>query len=82
MSWAEEQSWFGTEDLVLDQEEREQELLENHLWETRDGSLYNIHDMETSHIKNCIKMIYKSNGRWRHEYLRLFEVELRSRKFT
>jgi hypothetical protein len=31
MSWVEEQSWFGTEDLVLDQEEREQELLENHL---------------------------------------------------
>jgi hypothetical protein len=82
MSWAEEQPWFGTEDLVLDQEEREQELLENHLWETRDGSLYNIRDMETTHIKNCIKMIYRSNGQWRHSYLRLFESELRRRKFT
>jgi hypothetical protein len=81
MSWAEEQDWFGTEDLVLNQKETEQFQLENHLWETIDGSLIAIEDMDTNHIKNCIKMIYKSNGRWRHEYLRLFEKELRNRKY-
>jgi hypothetical protein len=78
--WAEEQDWFGTEDLVLNQIETEQFQLENHLWETKDGSLIEISNMNTSHIKNCIKMIYRYNGNWRHRYLRLFEKELRKRK--
>lgn len=38
-------------------------------------------EMDTLHIKNCIKMIYRSNGNWRHGYLRLFENELRRRKY-
>jgi hypothetical protein len=55
MSWAEEQDWFGTEDLVLNQKETEQFQLENHLWETIDGSLIAIEDMDTNHIKNYLK---------------------------
>lgn len=50
------------------------------VWKQADGNLIAIKDMETSHIKNCIKMIYRKNGTWRHQYLRYFENELRRRK--
>lgn len=50
-------------------------------WRMKNGELIAIKDMDTSHIKNCIKMIYKFNGKWRHQYLRYFETELRKRKF-
>lgn len=50
-------------------------------WRMNDGKLIAIQDMDTSHIKNCIKMIYRHNGTWRHQYLRYFEEELRSRKY-
>lgn len=87
MSWAEEQPWFGLEDLILDelskQDEVEHITMVTHIpaWRTSDGKLIAIKDMETSHIKNCIKMIYRSNGTWRHQYLRYFKAELRKRKF-
>jgi hypothetical protein len=75
------EEWLcGMEDLVLPHRDREIELLENNLWETRDGSIISITNMTTNHIKNCIRMIYKANGNWRHDYLRLFEIELRRRK--
>jgi hypothetical protein len=79
MSWAEEQDWFGTEDLVFNQKEAEQFQLENHLWETKDGSLIEISNMSTEHIKNAIHLIYKYQ--WRTQFLRLFEQELRHRKW-
>lgn len=50
-------------------------------WRMKDGNLIAIQDMDTSHIKNCIKMIYRHNGTWRHQYLRYFEAELRKRKY-
>lgn len=91
MSWAEEQSWFGLEDLALealygsdydlDSTHSSVEFISIPAWRTKDGELIAIKDMDTSHIKNCIKMIYKSNGTWRHQYLRYFEAELRKRKF-
>ena len=59
-------------------------IIEQHAvpaWVTADGTLIKIKDMKTSHIKNCIKMIYRRNGNWRSQYLRLFENELRRRKF-
>ena len=93
MSWAEEQSWFGLEDLALeaiygsdydiDSETLDEgiEFIAIPAWRMKDGELIAIKDMDTSHIKNCIKMIYRSNGKWRHQYLRYFEAELRKRKF-
>ena len=89
MSWAEEQSWFGLEDLALeagsdqdlDSTRSSVEFISSPAWRMRNGKLIAIKDMDTSHIKNCIKMIYKSNGTWRHQYLRYFEAELRKRKF-
>ena len=50
-------------------------------WKQADGTVIAIKDMETKHIKNCIKLIYKHNGTWRHQYLRVFETELRRRKY-
>lgn len=89
MSWAEEQSWFGLEDQALEAlYGSDYDLDSTHLsvefifipaWRMKDGKLIAIRDMETSHIKNCIKMIYRSNGTWRHQYLRYFEAELRKR---
>ena len=91
MSWAEEQSWFGLEDLALkaiygndyelDSTRSSVEIISIPAWRMKNGELIAIKDMDTSHIKNCIKMIYKSNGTWRHQYLRYFEAELRKRKF-
>ena len=91
MSWAEEQSWFGLEDLALealygsdydlDSTRSSVEFISIPVWRMRNGKLIAIKDMDTSHIKNCIKMIYRSNGTWRHQYLRYFEAELRKRKF-
>ena len=92
MSWAEEQSWFGLEDLALealygsdydlDSTRSSVEFISIPAWRMRNGKLIAIKDMDTSHIKNCIKMIYRSNGTWRHQYLRYFEAELRKRKFS
>lgn len=59
-------------------------IVEHHVvpaWRMNNGELIAIKDMETSHIKNCIHMIYKSKGIWRHQYLRYFENELRRRKY-
>ena len=90
MSWAEEQDWFGLEDLALealygsdydlDSAHSGVEFISIPAWRTADGNLIAIQDMDTSHIKNCIKMIYRKNGTWRHQYLRYFETELRKRK--
>ena len=91
MSWAEEQDWFGFEDQALEAPYDSDydldcarsgiEFIAIPAWRMKDGKLIAIRDMETSHIKNCIKMIYRSNGKWRHQYLRYFETELRRRKF-
>lgn len=91
MSWAEEQSWFGLEDQALealydsdydlDSAHSDVESISIPAWRMKDGKLIAIRDMETSHIKNCIKMIYRSNGTWRHQYLRYFEAELCKRKY-
>ena len=65
MSWAEEQSWFGLEDLALeagsdydlDSTRSSVEFISIPAWRMRNGKLIAIKDMDTSHIKNCIKMI-------------------------
>ena len=90
MSWAEEQDWFGLEDLALealygsdydlDSTHSGVEFISIPAWRMADGNLIAIRDMETSHIKNCIKMIYRKNGTWRHQYLKYFETELKIRK--
>ena len=93
MSWAEEQSWFGLEDLALEaiygsDYDLDSETLNEGIefiaipaWRMKDGELIAIKDMDTSHIKHCIKMIYESNGTWRYPYLKYFKAELITRKY-
>lgn len=80
MSWAEEQSWFGLEDLALDAIYKEDENLRNSIWIAKDGTKYSISEMTTSHIKNCIRMIQRSNYRWRPEYIEPLTQELKRRE--
>lgn len=70
-------------DFDLDSERLEEdiEFIRIPAWRMKDGKLIAIRDMDTSHIKNCIKMIYRSNGTWRHQYLRYLKAELIKRKY-
>ena len=91
MSWAGEQSWFGLEDQALealygsdydlDSTHLSVEFISIPAWRMRNGKLIAIKDMDTSHIKHCIKMIYESNGTWRYPYLKYFKAELITRKY-
>lgn len=78
MSWAEEQSWFGLEDLVVEARQNYLENLNSNLWETRNGDTINISDMTTSHIRHCINKILRDN--WRMDYLHLLQTELNKRR--
>lgn len=81
MAWAEEQNWFGLEDLFIEAIEYKdylQYLCKRNIWVTRDGTEINIKDMTTSHIKNCINRIIKMN--WRLDYLPLLQSELSKRQ--
>lgn len=51
------------------------------VWITNKGKYLYIKDMTTSHIKNCIKLIYKKNGTWRNGYLKYLKEELIKRKY-
>ena len=76
----EDEERYCSSDYDIDSE-KDIEYISIPAWRMKDGKLIAIRDMETSYIKNCIKMIYRSNGTWRHQYLRYFEAELRKRKF-
>ena len=79
MSWAEEQPWFGLEDLALAATYEADKDLRNGIWVARDGTKYSISKMQTSHIKNCIRMIQRSNYHWRPEYIEPLTQELKKR---
>lgn len=56
------------------------------VWETREGVRIKIKDMATSHIKNCIKMLYRNieNGHDdidMYSYIESFIQELENREF-
>lgn len=79
MSWAEEQPWFGLEDLALAAIYEAEKDIRNNIWIAKDGTKYLISEMQTSHIKNCIRMIQRSNYSWRPEYLEPLTQELEKR---
>ena len=84
MAWAEEQWWFGLEDLVLELEERRERVrslfLNHHIWVGKGGEkAYNLNAMDETHIKNCIKMI-KEGRLNRYWALPIFENEIKRRK--
>lgn len=79
MAWAEEQSWFGLEDSVLEAEEEQRNLLENQLWKTKDGRILPVSLMSTQHIRNSLRKI--SRDKWRTAYAVLLKAELQKRGF-
>ncbi len=54
--------------------------MHDRIWETADGRLVPVSQMETSHIINCIRKIQRSRKGWRKEYLDrlLLEIEIRN----
>ena len=79
MSWAEEQSWFGLEDLVIAEQEEYEELLANNLWKTAKGEILKVSNMTTHHLKMCINKIKRDN--WRKDYLPILIKELNKRMY-
>lgn len=79
MDFLDEEELHGS-DYDMDSTSNEVEFITIPAWKMATGELIAIKDMDTKHIKNCIKMIYRSNGTWRYKYLRYFEEELRKRK--
>lgn len=53
MAWAEEQDWFGLEDLIF-------EVDPMLFWTTKNNDKIKISDMSDTHIKNCINLILKT----------------------
>lgn len=80
MSWAEEQPWFGLEDLALAAIYEAEKDIRNNTWIAKDGTKYSISEMTTSHIKNCIRIIRRSNYHWRPEYIEPLTQELKRRE--
>lgn len=82
MSWAEEQPWFGLEDLALEAEERRmnaQELIQQNIWVQANGEEISLLCMADSHLYNCIRMI--ESGRLNRKYaLSYLKKELQRRK--
>lgn len=78
-NWEEEHS--GMVDVILERMEAYWDDVDNGIWRTANGTRIAIKDMETSHIKNCLKMIYRSNGQWRREYLPALQRELTKRRW-
>lgn len=60
MSWAEEQDWFGLEDMALEARQRSadaMELIEHGYWLQKDLVPIALTSMSDRHIENCIRMI-------------------------
>ena len=58
MSWAEEQDWFGLEDLALQYEALDpEEEIKHGNWICKDGTIVPICNMTYTHLINSIKMI-------------------------
>lgn len=64
----------------LEEVYKHQENIKKSIWVAKDGTKYLISKMQTSHIKNCIKMIQRSNYYWRPEYLEPLTNELKLRQ--
>ena len=82
MAWAEEQSWFGLEDMAIEAEELEIQK-HGYPWETKTGELIYLKDMKTSHIVNAINMIKRSIKKGkaqRLKYLKPLIIEYKKRQ--
>lgn len=78
MSWIEEQTYFGLEEIFAEQREYENQLLSSKIWQMKNGKCIRISDMSDSHIINCINKIIRED--WRVEYLPILKTEMYNRK--
>lgn len=71
MSWAEEQPWFGTEDMI-EQFPDPQEEIKNGYWIMNDWEPIAIKSMTDKHLSNAIRMIEdgRLNRKWALPYLK------------
>lgn len=83
---------YGSEYLVETSYEREQaeewmeisqviaeSMASRGLWETKEGKTLSVKEMETSHIKNCIRMLLRNRSPFAEVYVPMFENELARR---
>lgn len=83
MSWAEEQDWFGLEDLALEAQERAnkaKELIKQGIWLTAEQEPVPIRSMTDRHLWNCIKMI--NEGRLHRPWALLYLVAEQARRIN
>ena len=52
------------------------------LWITKDGRYLHVSEMETSHIRNCIRMLERNDSPFKDTYIPMFEKELAERGDT
>lgn len=82
MAFAEEQSWFGLEDTILDHIEEHNDIkyqfIQKGIWTTQFNEDIHLSQMKTSHIQNCINKCKRE--RWRTWALPILEQELKRRK--
>lgn len=50
------------------------------LWQTKEGKTLSVKEMETSHIKNCIRMLLRNKSPFAYIYVPMFEKELTERE--
>ena len=81
MAWAEDQSWFGLEDLVIESMQKQEEIKDNFLkkgiWTTKSGTIIHISQMNINHLQNCINKCKRES--WRTYALPKLEKELKLR---
>ena len=77
MAWAEEQSWFGLEDLVIDYMQEQERIKDNFLkrgiWTGKSNTIH-ISQMNINYLKNCINKCKRDS--WRMYALPKLEKEL------
>lgn len=67
MSWAEEQPWFGTEDMIEQYKFYDpKKMILRGFWVQNDWEPIALRSMTWNHLKNCIKMI--EDGRLKRTY--------------
>lgn len=72
--FAEENAWMAEE--LADAIEQD---IQKGIWVTKDGKELKISEMETSHIKNCIRFIHKKDDDFFLGYIPVFRSELERR---
>ena len=83
MAWAEEQPWFGLEDLAIEAENEENDYIDELInnpyhailhgfWITKDSDVIRLEYLTDTHLDNIIKMIEEGrlNRPWALEYLK------------